>query len=218
MRHCRNQLSKEQQSNQQSQPTQQQPQQQQSQSNAPNRPPSELKQAYYQKLNSTNQSSITINDISEELHNKLTYLDNAFKTSGDTSNKFFESQKTNQLIHSIDNMTRITSQNSNVKNVRSIRDFTLEFLCKLFEITRDTLLRTLNQIRTQHIGNQIKNKITMLKKVIDEEMPKQINKHIQAQEEHLKNKAAFEAIQQAAGAEVDKKKINPPRIENFIIK
>jgi hypothetical protein len=165
---------------------------------------SDLKQAYYQKLQGTqsaasavvgssSSASLTLSEISEPLRNKLTLLDKnfqLFKAKNEPTDNFFASPKISQLIHSVDSLTKITATNSQNKLARQSRDFTLEFLSSKFEMTRDLLLKRISLIRSQHTTNQVANKIALLKKAIEEEMPKQFAKYKQMCDEYLRQRAA----------------------------
>ena len=220
MRHCRNLFHKELNTTQTSQPQPQPPKtgesstkQQSTQStkaSTTQQAPTQLRSPLQQQQQ---QLTITAKDLSEELQNKLLAIEKHYHNfkhkNNNKLNDFLKLPVVIQLIHSIDNLTRVTvSANNQTK--KQTREFTLEFLAKTFEVTRDIVLRILNQIRTSHAENSIKEKLALLKKAIDEEMPKQLAKYKQAQEEFVRNKNLAES---SGGnpQESDKKKLNAPR-------
>ncbi len=157
---------------------------------------------------------MTPNDLSENLRLKLAHLEKLFATFKQTKepiNKFFDSPKASQLIYSVDSQTKVTTQ---TKNCRQARDLVLDILRRTFEIPREALLEALLRIRSQHTRNLIQNKLVILRKEIDDEMPKQLAKYKQAFDEYLRTKATYETALQA-NSESEKKKIAPPRKEIY---
>ena len=221
MRHCRNLFHKELNTSQSLQQQQTQPPKtgesstkqqltQQSTKSSIQQPPTQLRSPLQQQQQ---QLTITAKDLSEELQNKLLAVEKHFHNfkhkNNNKLNDFLKLPVVIQLIHSIDNLTRVTvSVNNQTK--KQTREFTLEFLSKTFEVTRDIVLRILNQIRTSHTENSIKEKLALLKKAIDEEMPKQLAKYKQAQEEFVRSKNLTESVG-GTPQDGDKKKLNAPR-------
>ncbi len=150
-----------------------------------------------------------LNDLSEDLRLKLENLEKlftAFKQTNEPISKFFDQAKSSNIIYNIDAQTKVTAHS---KNCRQTRDLVLDVMSKTLEITRDRLLEGLQRIRIKHINNVIQNKINILKRDIDDEMPKQIAKYKQAFDEYIKSKAVYEAALQA-NSDIEKKKILPP--------
>ena len=158
---------------------------------------------------------LTINDLNEDLRTKLLQLEKAFHTcklKNDPVNKFFHSSNIMNLLNYVDKHTKVNSTSNQTPLGRQTRQFVIEFMCKAFDISRETLLATLNRVQIQYINNIIQSQLGILKQGIDEEMPRQLAKYKLVFDEYLRNKSA-EASQITSDAE--KKKFAPRNLLNY---
>ena len=209
MRHCRKLLNKEQSTAQQSP---QQPQQQQPKQKLPETNSSFTKSPGQQQMN-----SITMSDLDDSMRSNLLTLEKEyqlFKQRNDPSKeKFFELKKIATLIWTVDTTLRqnITNNATNKvlqKKCFDIKNFSIDFMSKSFELQRPQFIRILNQILTNQREILIKEKMNLLKKAIDDEMPKQQAKFKITYDEYLRHKSLVEASNVDAN---EKKKLNAPR-------
>jgi hypothetical protein len=223
LRHCRKLLSKEQNNSTQPQQSQQQHQ---------NKPttvecsPANLTTSLLN--NSFNKSPVTpgqqqinptsFNDLDEKIKSNLNLVEREYQLFKNRSGseiikeKFFETKKIQMLIYSIDQECRSNiSRNTNkmlTKKLIDIKNYVIDFMARSFEMQRPIFIRILNQILLQQREQLITEKIALLKKAIDDEMPKQLAKFKKTYDDFIRLKAQIEA---SGEQNAEKKKLNPPR-------
>ncbi len=222
LRHCRKLLSKEQNNSTQ-------PQQQQQQQNKPATvecSPANLSTSLLN--NSFNKSPVTpgqqqinptnFNDLDEKIKSNLNLVEREYQLFKNRSGseiikeKFFETKKIQMLIYSIDQECRSNiSRNTNkmlTKKLIDIKNYVIDYMARSFEMQRPIFIRILNQILLQQREQLITEKIALLKKAIDDEMPKQLAKFKKTYDDFIRLKAQIEA---SGEQNAEKKKLNPPR-------
>lgn len=152
----------------------------------------------------------TFAELSEEMRTKLLDLkkDYAISKQKLEVSKFFDNLHIHSQIYSLDNMVRKSRAPSRLK------DFCLNFLTDAFEFNnKDLLMHKYNQIvaqtRQKSIENTLLNKMNELRKEVEAEMPKNLEKFSKQMEEFNKNRVLIDAV--ACQDPEAKKKLNPPR-------
>ncbi|CAF0779802.1 unnamed protein product [Brachionus calyciflorus] len=146
-------------------------------------------------------------DLGEELKTKLLNLKKEYLTYKQRQEvaKFLETPQIHNLIYAVDVFSR---NSNNSRNPVRLRDFCISYLAESFELNKDVFLRKYNticsQIRMRNLENNLKNKMNELKKEIDAEMPRNLEKYSRLLDEFNKNK--FNEPNEEL-----RKKMNPPR-------
>ena len=77
-----------------------------------------------------------------------------------------------------------------VRLARQTRELTVEYLGRAFEMPRDSLLRQLGAVRSQHASAQVGLKIGQLRKAVEEEMVRQAAAYKHMCDEYLRQRNA----------------------------
>ena len=225
MRHCRKLLNKEQTTKLTEQQQQHQPAQSktsteniQTMNNSIN---TSMNNSFNQSPSQQHQSnSITLADLDDTIRNYLIQLDKDYQTfkqrNDSPKEKFFESRKITLLIWSTDNECKQNIVNNRNKQQlyqkhSEIKNFVINHMSRIFEMQRPAFIRILNQALINQKEYFIKEKITLLKNAIDEEMPKQQAKYKKVYDEYIRNKSILEVSNNGLSNADQQKKLNAPR-------
>lgn len=153
-------------------------------------------------------SNLNLNDLTEEMRAKLLSLKSDYDVykRNNMAAQFFDSAKTVNLIYSLDCVAR------NSRLTPQLREHFQMYLAEAFELKLDAFQRKYNQIvaqiRQNTLESNLKTKMDLLKKEIDAEMPKNIDRFNRQLSEYKAICAAMPATVEAG----EKKQLpNMPR-------